>query len=87
LGFCPGTIAGAIGNGYLDALVGGLAGILIGAGLFAALYPRLRTGILKKGYFGNVTLAQIFKVNDWVVVIPFAGLIFFLLLWMQRARL
>ena len=26
LGYCPGTIAGAIGNGYLDALVGGLAG-------------------------------------------------------------
>lgn len=24
LGYCPGTIAGAIGNGYLDALVGGL---------------------------------------------------------------
>ena len=28
LGYCPGTIAGAIGNGYLDALAGGLAGIL-----------------------------------------------------------
>ena len=26
LGYCPGTIAGAIGNGYLDALVGGLPG-------------------------------------------------------------
>lgn len=87
LGYCPGTLAGAIGNGYLDALVGGLAGILIGAGLFAALYPRLKTGILKKGYFGNVTLPQIFKVNDWVVVIPFAGFIFLLLLWMERARL
>ena len=37
LGYCPGTIAGAIGNGYLDALVGGLAGILIGTGIFAAL--------------------------------------------------
>ena len=87
LGYCPGTIAGAIGNGYLDALVGGLPGILIGAGLFAAVYPRLRTGILKKGHFGNVTLAQIFKVNGWVVVIPFAGLIFLLLLWMERAGL
>jgi hypothetical protein len=87
LGFCPGTIAGAIGNGYLDALVGGLPGILIGAGLFAAVYPRLRTGILKKGHFGNVTLAQIFKVNDWVVVIPFAGLILLLLLWMERTGL
>ena len=47
LGYCPGTIAGAIGNGYLDALVGGLTGILLGSGLLAAAYPRLRSGILK----------------------------------------
>ena len=30
LGYCPGTLAGAIGNRYLDALVGGLAGIIPG---------------------------------------------------------
>lgn len=84
LGYCPGTIAGAIGNGYLDALVGGLAGIIIGAGLFSALYPRLNRGILKKGDFGDVTLPQLIKVNDWVIVIPVAVLIFLLLLWMER---
>ena len=87
LGYCPGTIAGAIGNGYLDALVGGLAGILIGAGLFAALYPQLNRGILSKGDFGDVTLPQLFKVNDWVVVIPVAVLIFLLLYWLERAGL
>jgi len=87
LGYCPGTIAGAIGNGYLDALVGGLAGILIGTALFAALYPRLKNGILKKGDFGNVTLPQLFKVNDWVVVVPVAGLIFLLLVWLERVGL
>ena len=30
LGYCPGTIAGAIGNGYLDAITAGLIGIVIG---------------------------------------------------------
>lgn len=84
LGYCPGTIAGAIGNGHLDAMVGGLAGILIGAGLFAALYPRLSQGILKKGDFGDLTLPRLFKVNDWVVVIPVAALIFLLLYWLER---
>lgn len=87
LGYCPGTIAGAIGNGYLDALVGGLAGILIGAGLFAALYPRLNRGILSKGDFGDVTLPRLFKVNDWVVVIPVGVLIFLLLYWLEGAAL
>lgn len=87
LGYCPGTMAGAIGNGNLDALVGGMAGILIGASFFAARYPRLKTSILNKGSFDDVTFPQIFKVNDWAVVIPFAGLIFFLLLWMELASL
>lgn len=87
LGYCPGTIAGAIGNGYLDALVGGLAGILMGAGLFAALYPRLSQSILKKGYFGDLTLPKLFKVNDWVVVVPVAVLVFLLLYWLEQAGL
>jgi uncharacterized protein len=87
LGYCPGTIAGAVGNGYLDAAVGGLAGILIGAGLFAALYPRLSQGILKKGDFGDLTLPRLFKVNDWVVVVPVAVLIFLLLYQLERAGL
>ena len=87
LGYCPGTIAGAIGNGALDALVGGLAGILIGSALFAALYPRLKNGILKKGDFGDLTLPRLFKVNDWVIVIPVAALIFIVLYWLERAGL
>jgi hypothetical protein len=87
LGYCPGTIAGAIGNGYLDALVGGFSGILIGTGIFAALYPRLKGGILKKGDFGNMTLPQLFNVNEWVVVVPVAVLIFLLLIWLERVGL
>jgi hypothetical protein len=87
LGYCPGTIAGAIGNGALDALVGGLAGIIIGSGLFAALYPRLSRGILKKGDFGDLTLPRLFKVNEWVIVVSMAGLILLFLYWLERAGL
>lgn len=87
LGYCPGTIAGAIGNGYLDALFGGLLGIWIGAGFFASLYPKLNTGILKKGKYGDITLPRLLKVNDWVVVIPIAALIFIFLWWMENAGL
>ena len=87
LGYCPGTIAGAIGNGYLDALVGGVAGIWIGTGLFAAIYPKLNQGILKKGYFSDVTLPKLLKVNDWIVVLPAAALIIFILIWMETSGL
>lgn len=87
LGYCPGTIAGAVGNGYLDAAVGGLIGIFIGAGIFAAYYPRLKDGILQKGNYGEVSLPQLFKVNDWVVVIPVALLIITLLFWLEAKGL
>ncbi len=87
LGYCPGTIAGAIGNGYLDALVGGLAGIVLGAGLFAAAYPRLRDGILKKGDYGDLTLPRLLKVNDWAVIIPLSGLLVLVLYLIERAGL
>lgn len=64
LGYCPGTIAGAVGNGNLDAAVGGVIGIMVGAGIFAAYYPRLKSGILQKGDYGDVSLPELLKVND-----------------------
>jgi hypothetical protein len=84
LGYCPGTIAGAIGNGWLDAVFGGLAGILIGSILFAALYPRLQQGVLAKGDFGTLTLPKLFRTRDVFVVIPAAVLIALLLFWVER---
>lgn len=75
LGFCPGTIAGAVGNGALDATIGGLIGIVVGSGLFAAAFPKLRNGILKWGDYGQLTLPQLLKVNEWVVIVPLSLLI------------
>jgi hypothetical protein len=85
LGYCPGTIAGAVGNGYLDAIVGGLAGILLGTWIFAVMYPGLKDGILKMGDFGDITIPRLLKVNDWVVVVPTVALIVLLLYWIERA--
>ena len=87
LGYCPGTVSGAIGQGYLDALVGGASGIVVGSGLFAALYPKLQKSILSKGDFGVVTIPELLKLNPWVVVIPTAALLTALLYWLERAGL
>ncbi len=70
LGYCPGTIAGAMGNGFLDAAFGGLLGILAGSWLFAAIYPGIKEGILKKGDFGDITLPRLVKASDWAVIVP-----------------
>lgn len=68
LGYCPGTVAGAAGQGALDAIFGGIVGMLIGAGLFAVVFPKLQKSILKIGYFGELSLPQLLKVNEWLVI-------------------
>lgn len=87
LGYCPGTIAGAVGNGYLDAAIGGLVGIILGSGLLAAVYPRLSVGILTKGDFGNLTVPEFLKVNAWVVIVPLTALILMIFYLLERAGL
>ncbi len=80
LGYCPGTVAGAVGQGALDAITGGLLGILLGSGIFAALYPKLNKGILSKGKFTNQTLPELLNLNPWAVVIPVI-ILFGIILW------
>jgi hypothetical protein len=87
LGYCPGTIAGAVGQGSLDGLFGGMVGILLGAGLFAQAYPKLDRSILKRADFGELTLPQLFKVNPWIIVLPVAIVIVLLLLLIERSGL
>lgn len=68
LGYCPGTVAGAVGQGWLDALVGGVVGMVLGAGVFARLYPRLAGGVLSRGEYEVRTVPEVLGVNEWVVV-------------------
>jgi len=85
LGYCPGTAAGAIGQGSLDALLGGVVGILIGAGLFAAIYHKIHKPVLSKGHFGEITLPELLRVNHWVVVAVVALIILALLGYIEKS--
>ena len=88
LGYCPGTLAGAVGQGSLDSLVGGVAGILLGSWLFAVFYPKLQKPVLLRGDFGTLTLPELLKAkNVWVVVIPAAILLTGSLLLLEAAGL
>ena len=67
LGYCPGTSAGALGEGRWDSLWG-ILGMLVGAAVFAEVYPTLKTSILTWGKLGKITLPQVLGVNHWVIV-------------------
>ena len=81
LGYCPGTLAGAAGTGALDALIGGVAGLLIGSALFAHLYPSLDRKILHYGKFPWLRLPDFLRCGEVPALVLFlAACIGFLLL-------
>ncbi|MDY0149466.1 MAG: YeeE/YedE thiosulfate transporter family protein [Kiritimatiellia bacterium] len=85
LGYCPGTSVGAVAHGALDALIGGVLGILIGAGLYAAVYPKLKKRILEFGSFGNKTLIDVLPFrNPWIVIVQVTILIVAFLYIVER---
>ena len=86
LGYCPGTSLGAVGEGRLDALWG-MAGMLVGAGLYAEAYPTLQKTVLTWGNFGKITIPQVLGVNHWLVIIPFMVLTVLLFRWLEKKGL
>jgi uncharacterized protein len=84
LGYCPEPWPAPSGTATLDALLGGAVGMLIGSGLFAAVYPKLQGGILKKGDFGELTIPRALRVNAWAVVVPAAAALVGLLVLIEK---
>ena len=86
LGYCPGTSAGALGEGRWDSLWG-ILGMLVGAAIFAEVYPALKTSILTWGKLGKITLPQVLGVNHWVIVPIFIVGALVLFRWFEKKGL
>ncbi len=67
MGFCPGTSVGAIGEGRWHAVFAVL-GMLLGAALYAELYPVLYTTVLAWKDFGKIGLPEMLGVSPWVII-------------------
>jgi uncharacterized membrane protein YedE/YeeE len=85
-GYCPGTALGALGEGRWDALWG-ILGMLIGAAIFAEVYPLMQKTVLTWGDLGAITLPQVLGINHWFVIFIFvvAGIV--LLRWFEKKGL
>jgi uncharacterized protein len=85
-GYCPGTAVGALGEGRWDALWG-LMGMLIGAAVFAEVYPLLKSTILKWGVYGKITIPEALGVNHWIVIAVIVALGLLMFRWFERKGL
>lgn len=86
LGYCPGTSAGALGEGRWDALWG-IGGMLVGASIFAHTYPALKDTVYTWGNFGKITLPQVLGINHWIVIIVLVIAYVALFRWFERKGL
>ncbi len=86
LGYCPGTSAGALGEGRLDALWGVL-GMLLGAALFAEAFPVMRHTVFAWADFGPVRLPELFALGHWPVIVAVLILALLLFLFFERKGL
>jgi len=87
LGYCPGTMAGALAHGALDVLLAGLPGMLIGCWLFAVLYPRVRGSLLLRGEFSRTTLPELLGINQWMLVSGLTMAVLLLFIWLEKTGL
>jgi len=87
LGFCPGTCAGAFGEGRLDGLLRGVLGILIGAGLYSEVYPFIQSNFLKMGDYGKLSIPALLGVDPWAVIVPSVVMLGGVLVWIDRKGL
>jgi uncharacterized membrane protein YedE/YeeE len=86
LGYCPGTSAGALGEGRCDA-IWGIIGMLGGAALYAEAYPAMKKTVLSWGDLGKITFPQVLGVNHWIIIaiIVIGGLLLFR--WFEKKAL
>ncbi len=86
LGYCPGTSIGAVAEGRWDALWG-VAGMLVGAGLYAEVFPSVKATILTWGNLGKVTIPQLLGINHWIIIVPFVVGVIALFRWFEKKNL
>lgn len=88
LGYCPGTIAGAVGDGYIDALTGGLIGIVLGTVIFAMMYEKLKaSGVLTTDKYSEYSLFHKISGNPFKVTLPIGAALIIVMYIIERAGL
>lgn len=86
MGFCPGTSVGALGEGRWHAAFA-ILGMLIGAAIYAELFPTLQGTVLAWKDFGKIGLPEVLGVSPWVIIPFFWAGIIALFVWFEKRKM
>jgi uncharacterized protein len=75
LGLCPGTCVGALSSKAKDAWFG-ILGMVIGAALYAEIFPWVKATIKPDSAISKITLPEFFGISPWFFI---GGVLMFVL--------
>lgn len=85
LGYCPGTGIAAIGDGSRHAIIGVL-GMIVGAGIYAEVYPWMQSKILGIGDYGKTTLADAAGISPWWFILALVIIAIIVFVALERGQ-
>ena len=77
---------GALGEGRWHALFA-IVGMILGAALYAELYPFFKTTVLSWRDYGKIGLVETLGVSPWVLVAGFWAICLPLFAWFEKKGL
>ncbi|MDX9714350.1 MAG: YeeE/YedE thiosulfate transporter family protein [Dissulfurispiraceae bacterium] len=84
MGFCPGTSVGALGEGRWHAVFA-IAGMIVGAAIYAELYPFFKATVLSWKNYGKIGIADALNISHWIVaLLVWAGFISLFILFEKK---
>jgi hypothetical protein len=86
MGFCPGTSVAALGEGRIHALFA-IVGMIVGAAVFAELYPAFASTVGAWMDFGKIGLPEALGISHWVVIPVFWVVVIALFYWFEKKGL
>jgi uncharacterized membrane protein YedE/YeeE len=86
VGYCPGTAMGALGEGRYDSIFG-LLGMILGAAIYAEMFPLMKATVLTWGNFGKITIPSALGINHWIVIVVLVAAFIGLFRWFEKKRL
>ena len=87
MGYCPGTSVGALGKCRWHSLWA-ILGMLVGAVIYAEIFPALKTSVLTWESLEEITLPGIFwRGSPWVVIPIFIIILPLLFVWFEKLDL
>ena len=86
MGYCPGTSIGALGEGRWHAVFA-IVGMVVGAAVYAELYPLFKSTILAWKDFGKIGMADVLGISPWFIIPVFWAGVIWVFVWFERKKL